>query len=202
MKKINKTKEPKEWLEYRQTPGVEFSAIKELKESLLHEQGYLCAYCMRRIDIDKMKVEHIKPRRYEDKIFDYNNLVACCEGKFGDLRFCDTNKENREISINLFDQLDIDTISYSSKDGAIRSSNVVYSIDINEVLNLNCRILKENRIECLNGVILALGKGGSWKGCDIRKKIKEYQSRDKDGRFKEYCGIVIWFLEKKMKKLV
>lgn len=201
MKKINKTNEPKEWLEYRQTPGVEFSAIKELKESLLSEQGYLCAYCMRRIDFDKMKVEHVKPRYYEDKIFDYSNLVACCEGKIGALRFCDTNKEDREISINLFNQLDIDTISYSSKDGEIRSSNVEYSKDINEVLNLNCRILKENRSSCLQGVISVLSSR-SWSGRDVRKKLEEYQNKDKSGKFKAYCGIVIWFLSKKMKILV
>lgn len=46
---ITKNKEPKEWTEYRNTPGVDYQAIPELIQSLLKEQGYICAYCMRRI---------------------------------------------------------------------------------------------------------------------------------------------------------
>lgn len=49
MIKIAKNKEPKEWTEYRNTPGVDYQSIPELVESLLKEQGYICAYCMRRI---------------------------------------------------------------------------------------------------------------------------------------------------------
>lgn len=46
---ITKNKEPKEWTEYQNTPGVDYQAIPELVQSLLKEQGYICAYCMRRI---------------------------------------------------------------------------------------------------------------------------------------------------------
>ena len=37
---ITKNKEPKEWTEYRNTPGVDYQAIPELVQSLLKEQGY------------------------------------------------------------------------------------------------------------------------------------------------------------------
>ena len=46
---ITKNKEPKEWTEYRNPPGVDYKAIPELVQSLLKEPGYICAYCMRRI---------------------------------------------------------------------------------------------------------------------------------------------------------
>ena len=39
---ITKNKEPKEWTEYRNTPGVDYQAIPELVQSLLKEQGYIC----------------------------------------------------------------------------------------------------------------------------------------------------------------
>ena len=58
---INKNKEPKEWTEYRTTPGVDYQAIPELVDSLLKEQGYICAYCMRRI-----------PQR--DKLYDKDGI--------------------------------------------------------------------------------------------------------------------------------
>ena len=62
IKKGKKGGATNEWMEYKLTSGVELEARTELKESLLKEQGYLCAYCMARIDKDHMKVEHFKPR--------------------------------------------------------------------------------------------------------------------------------------------
>ena len=60
---ITKNKEPKEWTEYRNTPGVDYQAIPELVQSLLKEQGYICAYCMRAlvcsIAIFVAKLSHI-----------------------------------------------------------------------------------------------------------------------------------------------
>lgn len=44
MIKIEKKKEPKEWTEYRNTPGVDYQSIPELVESLLKEQGYICVH--------------------------------------------------------------------------------------------------------------------------------------------------------------
>ena len=34
----------------------------DIQESLLEEQGALCAYCMCRIDKDNMKIEHWNPQ--------------------------------------------------------------------------------------------------------------------------------------------
>ena len=64
---ITKNKEPKEWTEYRNTPGVDYQAIPELVQSLLKEQGYICAYCKRRIP-NKYKINK------KDVVkFDYTN---------------------------------------------------------------------------------------------------------------------------------
>ncbi|MCF2598074.1 hypothetical protein I6E10_04830 [Phocaeicola barnesiae] len=51
MRKIQKQPEPREWTEYRLTPGAHYEASSELRQALLEEQGYLCAYCMRRIPV-------------------------------------------------------------------------------------------------------------------------------------------------------
>lgn len=42
MIKINKSREPREWTEYRLTTGVDYEAIPELRKALLKEQGYIC----------------------------------------------------------------------------------------------------------------------------------------------------------------
>ena len=109
---ITKNKEPKEWTEYRNTPGVDYQAIPELVQSLLKEQGYICAYCMRRIPTkDKIykkdgvnfvytnedhRVEHIKSReQHNDLKLDYTNMVVCCPGHIGAQDHCDRLKDQR-----------------------------------------------------------------------------------------------------------
>ena len=91
MKKIAKSKEPKEWTKYRLTPGVKYSPIPELREALLKEQGYLCAYCMRRIPTkdsnsdETSRIEHVKSRKNHPELqLDYSNMVICCPGAIGD----------------------------------------------------------------------------------------------------------------------
>ena len=90
---IKKNPEPRKWLEYRSTPGVDYQSIPELVDSLLEEQGYICAYCMRRIPSkDRLykrdgktfvhtnedhRIEHILSREnHDDKKFEYGTLLS------------------------------------------------------------------------------------------------------------------------------
>lgn len=151
MIKINKGKEPREWTEYCSTPGVEFKGIRPLREALLQEQGYICAYCMRRIPVrdnnsnETTRIEHIKSQKcFPDLKLKYNNLVICCPGAITDDFHCDKKKEERIISFDLFSDQFVNTLSYQS-DGKIKSSNAVWNKEIDEVLNLNNSMLKQNR---------------------------------------------------------
>lgn len=219
MRKIKKHPEPEAWIKYRKTPGVEFRAIDELKESLLKEQGYICAYCMRRIPCKDdnpcaiIRVEHIFSRKnHPDKeyVFNYKNLVACCPGAIGmlpdsekmsaDNFHCDRRKGDNDVSFSLFSDTFIDTISYSSKDGTVRSSDSKYNEEINEILNLNHPQLKRNRLEALNGVIIELSKSSNLTKSAIEKILTIWDEKDEEGHYKAYCGIVIWFLKKKLRQ--
>lgn len=66
-----------------------------VRNSLLKEQGHLCAYCMRRIpderitdedtDLSNVYIEHWLPRstkggQRENKGLDYRNMLAVCSG--------------------------------------------------------------------------------------------------------------------------
>lgn len=68
---------------------------KEVRNSLVQEQGHLCAYCMRRIpderireddkDLSEVYIEHWHARSSEsndgeNKGLDYNNMLAVCSG--------------------------------------------------------------------------------------------------------------------------
>ena len=201
---IEKGSEPNAWIRYRLTQGTEFRAIPELKDSLLKEQGYLCAYCMARIDQDHMKVEHFKPQSlYPQDIFAYGNLLACCLGKTQEKSHCDTFKRNSEISLSPLSRSCVDTLSYESRTGAIKSSNEDYKHDL-DTLNLNAHIIKQNRRDVLRGVITALQKkaqrGLEFNSSTISHQLNIWISVDEEGKRRPYCGIVIYFLEKKLKK--
>ncbi len=205
MRKINKGAEPAAWLEYRLTPGVDYQAIPALRESLLKEQGYICAYCMRRIphrdnnSNEYSRIDHIKSRsEYPDLKLDYRNMVICCPGAIDNDFHCDKSKGEKSISFDLFSDAFIDTISYKSSDGTIESSNVIYDNEVNNVLNLNNALLKKSRLQVLDAVIIRLGEKASWTVADIRRFISDWDTKH-GGKFYEYNGIVLWYLKKKLK---
>jgi uncharacterized protein (TIGR02646 family) len=68
-------------LRYSALHGTETRAIRQ---QMLIEQGYLCAYTMRRIrTADNCHIEHIVPQtQAPGKDLDYTNMLACFPGRF------------------------------------------------------------------------------------------------------------------------
>lgn len=223
MIQIKKNEEPKAWVEYRNTPGVDYQSIPELVESLLKEQGYICAYCMRRIPHkDKLskkdddncvytsedhRIEHILSRsKHDDQKLNYNNMVICCPGHIGTEKHCDRLKGENDISFSPLDPHFIETLSYHT-DGKIVSSDEQFDKEINEILNLNTSLLKANRKASWDAVITNIKspKGDkSWNKATLSKLIEKYNTMHKmNGRLQyiPYCGIVSFYLKKKLRNL-
>ncbi|MBP5501969.1 MAG: TIGR02646 family protein [Bacteroidales bacterium] len=194
MRQIVKNEEPKSFALYRRntklSPTAKYDASmqkdvnKELRESLIKEQGYICCYCMKRILLQdnsstKTKIEHFKPQSIyngtngkADLRLIYSNLFLACKGEeFDDnnkqCNCCDSKKLHQELHfIDLLDESIEKKIKYSSS-GAIFSnsatikdtdSNVITCIDdeINKVLNLNNQSLKKWRKEVYNKILLII----------------------------------------------
>lgn len=141
---------------------------------------------------------------------DYNNLLGACQGGEGvpsHLQHCDTRKGNTEISISM-NPLDNhknceDLIRYRGN-GQIYSDDVDINKELNEVLNLNMQTLANNRKEVLALVIQQLTKErpqGNWTVAILTQKINEWSNKQQDGKYKEYCQIVIYYLKKKLSSL-
>lgn len=209
-----KDREPAEWVRIRNTPGVVFEDVPkdDLRFSLWKEQGGLCGYCMRRINFTPgfttdTRIEHIKPRKISmaegkpEETFSYGNMILCCNGDIdGNNNFhCDRSKKDKEICFTPFDKAVIDTLSYSSKDGSIKSSDSSIDNDIKNILNLNHPRLAANRLAVIKGLIKVMGNG-TWKKRDLQHKILYYSSRNAEGHLKVYCGVVLWYLNKKLKQ--
>lgn len=210
MRLIVKGKEPKEWNDYRRTPGAEYEARKCLREALYKEQGGICAYCMRRLDnelnesITTNRIEHIKCReKHEDLKLVYTNMVMCCNGLIERNKvshsICDRKKENNNIQISPLDPRFIASLSYNPTKGLICSTEVEWQKEMDNILNLNDEYLALNRIAAKKAINQLLGPK-QWKVSQIRKKIEEYENRNPDGLYKPFCGMIAWYLKKKLKE--
>jgi uncharacterized protein (TIGR02646 family) len=210
---ILKQREPQAWINYRRTPGVAYQALPELRQALLEEQGYICAYCMRRIPVrdrlqarnddigETSRIEHIHSReRYTERALDYTNMVICCPGMIDGTAHCDRSKANQDISFTPLEAHIQSSITYGTKDGEIKSDNRAWNGEINIALARNNPLLKRNRVQVLAGIRAVLEKK-KWKKTELEKRLEEWQGF-KDGKKKPYCGIVIWYLEKKIRQMV
>ncbi|MGL4293537.1 MAG: retron system putative HNH endonuclease [Bacteroidales bacterium] len=217
MRLIRKNSEPSSWKIYRQTPGVDYASSPELRQSLYAEQGGICAYCMQRL-LDEPggnylllkgerltnRVEHLKSREeHPDKKLDYSNMVLCCCGKSFKQelhKHCDQSKGSKSISFSPMDPFFVDTLSYSSHTGEIKSSHSTYNEEVTSktILNLNNVLLKENRHLVLRGLITHLNKK-KWTLARLQEMRDKWDTKDSKGLYKPYCGMIIWYLDQKLK---
>ena len=194
---------------------------KALVEQLLREQGYLCAYCMTRIDLETMSVEHWQPRHpsaleFESKCevndlrklsIDYKNMLAVCDGNQGHpkrFQHCDTLKGNRVLKYNPANQAHHPKlqIRYLKSTGKIESQDDEFNRQIGGVdgdpgiLNLNLNQIKDNRLEVIrrvNHMLDKLRENASRK--DIQKLLDNWQKPNSGGKLQPYAGVAIFFLE-------
>lgn len=222
MKEIKKGIEPKTLTQYRSSvlhSQLEKSNIYEdfkektkhgcsenesgnLRKQLLEEQGYICCYCMSRIDCHNSKIEHFKPQtKFRKYQIDYQNLFIACNGGEGKRRkeqFCDSFKgEDKLNNINLLSAIEY-SIHYS-KQGEVSSNSSQIDDELKSILNLNNNILKKNRKESYQRLILNLTKN-KWTNQIIKNNITKYKGLDANGKYYEFCEMIVYFLTKKLKQ--
>ena len=77
--------------------GLRDPERKEVKDSLMKEQGKICCYCERRLTDEDSHIEHFKPQSEEDvDPLDYTNILCSCQNqlKKGVSRHCGHSKDN------------------------------------------------------------------------------------------------------------
>ena len=222
MRKITKNTEPKAWTQYRLTPGAAFKPIPELVNSLLDEQGYICAYCERRIPCkdavegtpgaENHRIEHLRTQSTSKKTgistdLDYSNMVVCCPGNIArdgaENYHCDKRKGDVDLRISPLDDTMMSTIQFTPS-GLIKSTDSQLDREINENLNLNQQLLRSNRKETWIGIARGL-KAKDWNVSNIRHLIDVWESKHKENinghmvlAYKPYCSMVLYMLNKKL----
>lgn len=204
---IAKTREPESWRQRRHTPGAVYEATDDLRESLIKEQGYICAYCMRRIGLEQhnTRIEHILPQTLitTKEAMNYGNMVLCCDGCMSgtekEMTHCDRHKGDDVITISPFDSHLQEKISYK-RDGTITSPHPEIEKDLNTTLNLNIPLLKLNRKNVREGLIKQLDRKAAWKKADLERILARYSYMDNQGMLIEYCGVVRDYISKKLRQ--
>jgi uncharacterized protein (TIGR02646 family) len=209
MIEIKKGSEPKEWTAKCKTPDfTKYEAIPELRTALNTEQHGICAFCMRRIPVkdvtesETSKIAHLYSRKNRpDLQLKYHNMVASCPGKIDENGedHCDKSQGPEDVTLPLHRQGLQAALSYSSKSGEIKCSNSGWDHEIQNILRLNHTLLKENRWEALEGV-RQLIENKDWKPAQIKEKLDEWAHPNQSGQLKAYCGIVIWYLQRKLRQ--
>lgn len=209
MKYIKKRNEPVSLKKFRAIPGARYDDYREkdeLRQALILEQGFICCYCLRRIKLETMHIEHWKPQSlYPQNQLDYKNLLAACDGNEGKplhLQHCDKRKGNREITINPTHP-SCETLEKFRSNGEVYSDNETVDQELNTILNLNIQTHIINRKYVLDHVIQRLtaeNRDGTWSKTLLKKELREWEGLSADGKYESYCRIVIFFLEKKLAK--
>jgi len=211
---ITKRSEPKTLQHYRLQDGTvfdgkDFTQVKQaIRDQLVAEQGYLCAYCMSRIEPDgpHMKVEHWYSRnKYPAQQLTYANLLGCCYGNEGQPdahAHCDTKKHNEDLLFNPAEPSHYPRLMIHYEfNGTIKSDNAQFDRQLDDVLNLNYSRLKENRAGVWNAVTKALKTYSGTATCaQVEALLSKWQRKDSDGKLKEYCGVAIYYLNKKLQR--
>ncbi|MBP6825227.1 MAG: TIGR02646 family protein [Saprospiraceae bacterium] len=218
---------PRNWSALQNEPhnpeeGVVYYSKNELREALLLEQGHLCCYCQRRIENEpNMVIEHLFPRNGIDKaqgqakMFEYDNLLAACDGGALDNRnrpsripsypqYCDKSKNEDIIPLSplqpdienklAYRQIGLDEVGIIPFIETDMDADLV----INDRLNLNVPKLKNLRGKAISGLIFQNPETGeliSAEEAETLLSAMEQQTGNPAIEYlPEFCSVKLYFL--------
>jgi len=214
MRAITKVPEPPSLTAHRQTLHCDYDNYADkdaLRHALATEQRGICCYCMGRLRNGRttMKIEHWRCQSgYPGEQLDYRNLLGACLGGDGQpprLQHCDTRKGDRDLQWNPADpDHRIETRIRYEADGSIRSDDAVFSAQLDDVLNLNLPILKNNRKQLLDGILEWWRREKArLHGPVPRERFARERSRRTDGQgeLDPFCQVAVWWLDQRLARM-
>ncbi len=134
--------------------------------------------------------------------------VNACLGGYGQppaLQHCDTRKRDRDRQWSPADPTHhIETRVWYEADGSIRSDDAAFGAQLDEVLNLNLPVHKNNRRGVLDAVL-------AWwthekdvqRGAVPRTRFEQERNRQIDGtgHLEPFCQIAVWWLDRQLARM-
>jgi uncharacterized protein (TIGR02646 family) len=212
MKNIQKGREPPALTQHRQAGGSFEDPgpwKHELRRALLREQGALCCYCMNRIELESLRIEHLRPQHeHRAQQLTHRNLLAACPGgqdnpthEQRDIRHCDVRKGASPLALDPVAGVE-HRVRYGFVEGRIFGADPEADRDLDQVLGLNAPHLRQLRRRVIEGLIARLRKKYSdktWSRAALEREIARWSSRD-GHEFRPFCQVAVEFLRKQLPK--
>jgi uncharacterized protein (TIGR02646 family) len=218
MRWIRKTTEPHELLEWRAgyKNDVNFgydlmrsshNVINAVTNSLLEEQGWLCAYTGLRIESDSCHIEHIRAQTHckPSETVAYNNMLACFPAPNPPFKtpYGAEKKESwpppheQHLFVSPLDQ-SCETRFLFNLNGKIRNRDDDQAArTTGERLGLDHPVLESYRKSAIQGT---LGKTNNLPIKDARQRLRGLMSQQ-SGRLEPFCFVLVQALEKHIRRL-
>lgn len=214
MRAITKGAEPPSLTAHRLTSGSNYDNYANrdaLRNALANDQRGLCCYCMGRIHSGptSMKIEHWRCQAHHSgEELSYRNLLGACLGGHGQpahLQHCDTRKGDKDLQWNPADAAHhIETRVRYEQDGSIHADDAAFNDQLNQVLNLNLPLLKNNRKGVLDAVLDWWKREKGRIGGPVSRERFE-RERDKhvagNGAIAPYCQVAVWWLGQRLARM-
>jgi uncharacterized protein (TIGR02646 family) len=196
----------------------------EVLISLLKEQGYICAYCMREITLSNSTIEHIIGQNYEEngeaigKVnqIKYDNFLAVCKGdSCKNQLHCDKSRskyqKNRPLFSNPLSNQIVQNIKFSET-GVIYYKKFLElekieklkkhdELDEDDNIRFDLHVVLNLNCQSLKEkrasilkAIKKLSKNGTQK--DKLKKLLDNYENKKNDKYEEFCEVVIKYINK------
>ncbi len=211
MRAISKSTEPPSLSQFRATPHSNYNDYNDrqtLREFLVREQRGLCCYCLCRISggepgtLPSMKIAHWHSQSLHiEEQLDYSNLLGACMGNEGtspNEQHCDTRQGNRDIKWNPANpdhRIESRIIFFA--DGRIGSSDIEFSQQIDDILNLNKGFPKANRKSVLDSFKKALERKEPSRP-ELERWLRDWNGESDTCELEPYCQIVVYWLQKRL----
>lgn len=175
---------------------------KEVKDSLMKEQGYICCYCERRLTDDDSHIEHFNPQSNNAvDTLDYTNMLCSCQDqlKKGDPRHCGHSKGNWFDENRLISPLDLNCegrFAYTA-DGKIQPANKsdnAATMTI-EKLMLDIGILNESRKKAIEPFLDENLDDG-----EFSRLVNSYLKKNSGGMFGEFWTTINYIFAQNVQK--
>jgi len=217
MKAIIKSNEPISLTEHRAKQHSSYDNLpkNDTRISLLLEQGHICCYCMRRIPesgkTPGSKIEHyLCQDNYSKEELNYRNMLLACLGNEGSpkrIQTCDSHKGNLTFTHSPSNNTrNLENLIKYKSNGEIYSSDETLNTELETVLNLNVKQLKENRRVVYETVQNRIrNKVKQHKTNTLQKQFLESEKRKwlnlDNGKYTEFCMVGVYVIDKKLKRI-
>lgn len=205
--------EPRSLRTFQATPGADYNGLhgsvkNDIRAVLSEEQGFICAYCMSRIeDTPKgMEIEHfITQTRHPSSLHSeaahkenqllYINMLGTCHGA----RRCSHIRENMPLTIDPRSP-SCERLIRFDKSGVASSTQPEINTDI-ETLQLN-KLTDQRRqvIDKAREELKKIASKGAWNNSILDREIERWKSlkRTRYGlAYEPYCMAAVHYLESK-----